>query len=122
MKIKTLELIGKPLDWAVAKCKDQEIHWDDYEEAFVYHDREEDGERTWAPSTDWAQGGPLIEREKITTVWTPLSNHWSAYWAQRTTEDWENRKANGPTLLIAAMRCYVASKFGDEIEIPDELL
>lgn len=26
----------------------------------------------------------------------------------------------GPTPLIAAMRCYVASKLGEEVEIPDE--
>jgi hypothetical protein len=29
---------------------------------------------------------------------------------------------HGHTPLIAAMRCYVASKLGDEVEIPDELL
>lgn len=28
----------------------------------------------------------------------------------------------GPTPLIAAMRCFVASRLGDEIEIPEELL
>ncbi len=28
----------------------------------------------------------------------------------------------GPTPLIAAMRCYVASKLGDEVDIPEELL
>jgi hypothetical protein len=27
----------------------------------------------------------------------------------------------GDTPLIAAMRCYVASKLGDEVEIPKEL-
>jgi len=27
----------------------------------------------------------------------------------------------GPTPLIAATRCYVASKLGDDIEIPEEL-
>jgi hypothetical protein len=26
-----------------------------------------------------------------------------------------------PTPLIAAMRCYVASKLGDEVDVPDEL-
>jgi hypothetical protein len=29
--------------------------------------------------------------------------------------------AYGPTPLIAAMRCYVASKMGDDIELPEEL-
>ena len=28
----------------------------------------------------------------------------------------------GPTPLIAAMRCYVASKLGDDVDIPEELL
>jgi hypothetical protein len=27
----------------------------------------------------------------------------------------------GPTALVAAMRCYVAACLGDEIEIPEEL-
>lgn len=27
----------------------------------------------------------------------------------------------GPTPLIAAMRCYVASKLGDNVEIPEKL-
>lgn len=30
--------------------------------------------------------------------------------------------AEGPTPLIAAMRCYVASKLGDEVDIPEELI
>jgi hypothetical protein len=29
---------------------------------------------------------------------------------------------DGTTPLIAAMRCYVASKLGDEVEIPVELI
>ena len=29
---------------------------------------------------------------------------------------------HGPTPLIAAMRCYVTSKLGDEVEIPKDLL
>ena len=27
----------------------------------------------------------------------------------------------GPTPLIAAMRCYVSGKLGDEVDIPEEL-
>jgi hypothetical protein len=30
--------------------------------------------------------------------------------------------AYGPTPLIAAMRCYVASKLGDEVDVPEELM
>jgi Protein of unknown function (DUF2591) len=70
------------------------------------------------PSTDWSQGGPIIEREKIGVQ--PIYNghavsHWSA-----VQEVGESRR-NGPTPLIAAMRCFVASKLGEVVEVPEEL-
>ena len=64
-------------------------------------------------STDWAQGGPIIEREK-TAIKENGYGHW---FAKVGTGKW----MRGPTPLIAAMRCYVASKLGDEVEIPDEI-
>ena len=64
-------------------------------------------------STDWAQGGPISEREKITLEWT--GEGWNAYIRH------DDEYPDGPTPLIAAMRCYVASKLGDEITIPKEL-
>jgi hypothetical protein len=63
-------------------------------------------------STDWAQGGPIIEREKMTLEWT--GEDWMAY--IRHDEEYF-----GPTPLIAAMRCYVASKLGDAVEVSNEL-
>ena len=81
----------------------------------------------YSPSTDWAQGGPLIERERV-KVFPNVGGTWSAQ--IRHTEShplvshpvlagWTN--SPGPTPLIAAMRCLVASRLGDEVEIPDEL-
>ena len=68
-------------------------------------------------SNDWAHGGPILERERITIrQWTgmPIIHaympHDGAPWGA------------GPTPLVAAMRCYVASKLGSEIEVPEELL
>jgi hypothetical protein len=40
--------------------------------------------------------------------------------AECNSNDYHNRQ-HGPTPLIAAMRCYVASKLGDAVEIPEEL-
>ena len=54
-------------------------------------------------------------------MWTPLSNHWSAYWNAETTERAIERKQDGPTPLIAAMRCFVASRLGEEVDMPEEL-
>jgi len=60
----------------------------------------------------WAQGGPIIEREEIAI----LLEYPKSWWA--TDGD---ARSSGDTPLIAAMRCYVASKLGDEVEIPEEL-
>ena len=95
--MKTDELTGAALDWAVAKCEGVEIimrqeNWDWY-------------------SSSWEQGGPIIEREKIATAW-----HITRWVAWRGVIEHP-----GPTPLIAAMRCYVAAKLGDDIELPEEL-
>lgn len=77
-----------------------------------------------SPSTDWADGGPIIERERI-GLWagespyhgTPAPSGWFAEAAGRRSR-WET-KGSGPTPLIAAMRAYVASKFGAEVDLPE---
>lgn len=116
MKIKTSELQGATLDWAVAKCEGITLTSNGYIEYVVDHLNSEFTKYT--PSTDWSQSGPIIEREKITIQ----------YWIE---EGWRACCkflhdpivcCSGSTILIAAMRCYVASKIGDEVDIPEELL
>ena len=70
---------------------------------------------------DWAHGGPIIEWEKIELKYLGYDNppYWGAL--KFSPSKYERRAATGPTPLIAAMRCYVASKLGDEVEIPEEL-
>jgi hypothetical protein len=103
MKIKTSELIGFALDWAVAKCEG------------LLHD---DGTVSdyWQPSELWEQGGPIIERDGINIIQ-------SGSWFAEMDADHSGGViyAEGGTPLIAAMRCYVASKRGDEVEIPENL-
>lgn len=71
------------------------------------------GELTdWAPSTDWAQGGPIIEREHI-----EIRLHGKEPFARIYGEP-QRLGEFGSTALIAAMRAYVASKYGEEV--PDE--
>lgn len=99
--MRTSDLTGPALDWAV-------------EEALG-------GDHTYRPreySTDWSQGGPIIEREKLDVMW--CGDRWCAY---AMTPDKETQLVDeGPTPLIAAMRCYVASRLGDTVDIPEELL
>lgn len=69
-------------------------------------------------STDWAQGGPIIEREGIDIC--RLNN---GEWRGQLYEEGLDKmyREYGPTPLIAAMRCYVVAKWNDEVEIPEEL-
>jgi hypothetical protein len=107
MNIKTSELTGAALDWAVAKGEGA-INGNDLDIGFIL-------EGGYSPSTDWAQGGPIIEREKIGWFWDAGNEHWCAANPKATfCED-------GPTPLVAAMRCYVASILGDTVNIPEEL-
>ena len=80
----------------------------------------------WSPTTRWEQAGPIIEREKIdlfTEKGTPES--WVASVARYQNGErlvgWRIHQY-GPTPLIAAMRCLVASRLGEQVEVPNELM
>lgn len=119
MKMKTSELTGAALDWAAAKAAGQTYY----------------GPAWTKPSTDWKQGGPIIEREgillrPIRKEGHQMNGQWLAMYDETNTGtmvQWVKRKdfpghyRTGPTALIAAMRCYVASKLGDEVDVPEEL-
>lgn len=114
MKVKTSELAGPALEWAVARCKGIEWELGDL-------DAREYGPG-FKPSTTWADGGPIIEREGIEVkkgnpLYFPKGNEDGDFYEPL----WLAGKQHGQTPLIAAMRYYVASKLGDEIEIPEEL-
>ena len=135
MKVKTSELIGPALDWAVAKCEGINFEESNFAEngwnaIDVFLAARVGGHHRY--STEWAEGGPIVEREGIPLfvnriVGTTESgaevderDGWTAY---RTGCYWQTQAAYfGPTPLIAAMRCYVASKLGDEVDVPEELL
>ena len=105
--MKTNELTGAALDWAVAKCEGVPIG---IAGGTLWHGHTNKTVRVHY-STNWAQGGPIIEQEGI---------EFRASGTQASIVD--GRTYYGPTHLIAAMRCYVASKLGDEVEVPVELL
>jgi hypothetical protein len=112
MQTKTNELTGAALDWAVAKCEGDELSM-----AKIRYPEEMRHFNAVAPSKYWDQGGPIIEREAMNISRTNKTREepWAAYIDGYYWID-------GPTLLIAAMRCYVASRLGDEVDIPEELL
>lgn len=132
--MKTSELIGPALDYAVAKCDKRavSIGYNHTMTGATIFDTEllemnVDNGAEFHPSTDWSQAGPLIEREKIELFYYGNmgidGNPWEAqigvdtHYIDQTVGD----AMNGPTPLVAAMRCLVASRLGDEVEIPEEL-
>jgi hypothetical protein len=114
MLVKTSELIDTSLDYAVAKCEGQNPRIVIVGSAVIVNN---DGRQSPSYSTDWSQGGPIIEKEEINLrMYYTQGAGWFAFKKALSF------KQAGPTPLIAAMRCLVASKMGDNVEIPDELL
>jgi hypothetical protein len=97
MKVKTSILNGAALDWAVCVCEDESPS------GYTRY------------STDWAQGGPIIQQKRIDVVYVGFERPDDKQWVAMD-------KSYGPTPLVAAMRCYVASCLGDEVDIPENLL
>ena len=114
MKVKVAGLSGVALDYAVATCEgfvpiSDGISWI-IEGNGIY-------KQLPKYSTEWGHGGPIIEREGIGFM-SVGSGYWACYSRGRTA----GRRVNGETQLIAAMRCYVVSKLGDEIEVPNKIM
>lgn len=128
-KVAVKDLQGPALDWAVAVAEGYVVapvvagrktlvRNYDHEEYWVY-----------TPSTDWAQGGPIMERESISfrTYHNPKSEVHGRYYAKVCKRSgsmvrWSSSDAQGPNPLSAAMRCFVTTKLGTEVEIPESLL
>jgi hypothetical protein len=122
MKIQISEATPLQINWAVAKCEGVLVRWSAPHaqlliEGYPY--------LVWQAHKDWAQGGPIIEREQLFVCpYDPSGMGWRC---TTKTADYalpserQYRAQFGQTPLIAAMRCYVASRLGDEIDIPEEL-
>ena len=126
MKVKVSEAKGQVLNYLVAKAMGKTIYpsksgrWMTANYGDFNHRH---GAPWFEPTTSWAQGGPIIKRERINLSAYQLDENgnenegWQA-WPNYGMSDWY---MTGPTPLIAAMRCYVASKLGDEVEVSNEL-
>jgi hypothetical protein len=116
MKIKANELEGSALDWAVAtSLNGSAVLFDVF------------GIDLWGksitecvlagkvkPSTEWSQGGQIIERYRLDLRLNIGSDDWLS--SQNLAH-----YNSGPTPLIAAMRALVYSQLGSEVEIPEGL-
>lgn len=136
VEVKTADLVGAGLDWAVAQVEKVEVlvirrgkpafemEFDPEASADEFCLKEYKCWLNYSPSTDWSHGGPLIAKHRIDLTFDrdglvfaylcdqdglelPSSNKWEAF---------------GETHLIAACRAIVASVLGETVSVPKELL
>lgn len=129
MKTKTSELTGRNLNWAVAIALGWKWKVDNDGKIVlarpaknIHSKKAFDtlGLAYFQPINSWSTAGPIIEREGINLDNYAKNPQWSA-WTPAPERKSGEAQAYGPTPLIAAMRCFVASVLGDEVEIPEEL-
>lgn len=123
MKIKTSELSGAALDWAVAQIAGRKL--DTHQGKIGYYVDNWDANVTskfvqWSPSTDWSQCGPLIERFRIDII-TERESMVAAY-ANDTEYQPLTSDMYGESVLIAACRAIVAAKLGYDVDVPEGLV
>jgi hypothetical protein len=108
-------LIGDNLNIAVALADGHLVRRSKFEDAPGIHEQWPRGNWEWIrqPSTAWEHGGPIIERERIALEF--LDGEWCA-WAPGPQRA-DGGDGRGQTPLVAAMRAYVASKFGERIDL-----
>lgn len=133
--MKTLELTGQLLNYWVAKALDS-LPGHEFrlgltvDTGIMFRNLESGVDVVWEPSTNWGQGGPIIDRERIALVCTRPRHDTNAgeRWNAIVNGDYvgsdgqvesrnpgTNNDGEGPTPLIAAMRALVASEYGDEV-------
>ncbi|MDC9607189.1 phage protein NinX family protein [Xenorhabdus griffiniae] len=149
MKIKTSELTGRALDWAVAlaigmdiyicgRSRDDEYGWiGNYNVAAAafkkpiitvslcgdVHIEFQAEVKLYSPSTDWSQCGQLIDEYLDSLTRMSIDSPWVASCKAVTVDDfsiWKVQTGDAPKIAIC--RAVVAAKLGDEVEIPDELV
>ena len=127
MKVKTKDLKGRALDYVVALVTLSETHilvfcsnqtgqarWSLYSIKLGYY-------REIPHYCTWREGDDIIDREKIMTMWCH-TGEWKAVMASSEAKPPYFFRQNGANRRTAAMRCYILSKLGEEVEIPDNLL
>lgn len=118
VEVKTIDLTGAALDWAVAHCEGEVV---EYIDDGITRTLLRQSSGRYTPSTNWAQGGPIIEREWLDVTPWPNESDEDIRW-QCNQHDVTDCCFYGPTPLIAAMRCYVAAKWNDVVTVPEVLL
>lgn len=123
VEVKTAELIGPALDWAVAEADGLRPY--PHKGGFWVLDG-----KTNAPlplfSTDWAQGGKLVDEYRPDLMFVPeqkkYGREFAVYLFNNDGDEQEPISGHGQTYLVALCRSIVAAKLGDVVKVPAELV
>lgn len=128
VKVNVREVEVHVLNWLVAQCRHKEKRHSYGEPVFTAKTKrvyETEGLRhagvIYTPSTDPKQAYTIIYHEKISIVFRKANDYWLATCDVGCDALPKPRYATGPDPLIAAMRCYVISKMGEVVDVPEEL-
>lgn len=123
IEVRTADLIGPALDWAVAKADGLPLSEEACQDDFILIGTGFGDLERFNPSTNWSQGGPLIEKHRLRAHPARSEGAWSVGWCfdsgvwNPRFEHWQ-----GESLLIAACRAIVAAKLGDMVSVPADLV
>lgn len=118
IEVKTADLAGEALGWAVGKAESLDVflappeYGNPWRVFARYQGKAIEHVKRFNPWEDWALAGPLLEKHRVWmhvsgTTWSALISGWV---------DGEQR----PTVAIC--RSIVADKFGDTVQVPRELM
>jgi hypothetical protein len=122
VKVKVSEATEIQLDWMACEAAGMFDAYPKYGEGRKFLQMHRGNSAAYVhPTTDWAQGGPIIEREWLHVEPWPNASVEERRWSCTQYELPVPIGTLGPTPLIAAMRCFVASELGETVEVPEEL-
>lgn len=113
IEVKVAELSGPALDWAVAQAEGHPVSilggelLDSYPEDCPCY-----GNGLYEPSADWGQGGPLIDKHRMS-----FEDGVTDFYAVCA-----GGEGYGPAHLVAACRAIVSAALGDTVQVPSELI
>lgn len=129
VEVKVAELSGAALDFAVAQVEKPEnfVLRDATEEigcwviGIAYNAADPDSwlKSSYCPSTDWSQGGPLIDKHRLEIIESGNGFACVKEWVYSEPYEWY---PVGETHLIAACRAIVTKASGDTVQVPEELM
>lgn len=116
--MKVRELKGVELDYWAARAEQMEVDFYGVDPSIRARVPGLGVHAPWSPSRYWNQAGPIIDREIICIDAGdgsfPGEKMWAA-WLSSNAPMSADEEITGPTALVAAMRCFVHSKFGDDV-------